>query len=213
MAMTENEKLQKLQMEVEDLQKQLSFLNKSKIPELESKLSENGSSSEGGGENSGSSSEGGGENSGSSETGESLSTMIENAWELVYDWYDNNLNYGWVEGLKGGHGYVTFLPDLKNYTYMRIRIQSKGSSYKTEIYKISDLYRTSCTELTTEPSLLYLYSLNFYISDTNPAAEGVYQLNILNAYRITLYTSKYIAVTKVNGTVGSVLITRIELMK
>lgn len=88
----EKDKLEMLQVQVEDIQKQLSYLNKHIIPKLEG--------NSGGGE-------------------KEWITFYDNTSE------DPNINLGYPKGITGSLGYISNMPDLSPYRYMKFYFYTK----------------------------------------------------------------------------------------
>ncbi len=183
--------LETLESDVEDLKKQLSYLTKNVIPELENKIN------------------GGSGNEDSGNTGESGNENSSGTWEILYDNFSSDpaLNFGLDQnvGIKSAFGVVTQLPDLSVYKKLRFTICREPNYYLIEKDVITEAFQG-----------MHAYGMTIWITCFNPASSTtfpveIYQLGLVEntevAGSLTLQVGTFKRVninTGRNNTIGGI---------
>lgn len=108
-------------------------------------------------------------------------------WTVLYDKDDENLNYGYTNGLVGNSGIINEFPDIANY-HNKIRVYFAASTL-TAIYDfdISDYGGKNHTMLLSTIDGLSLISLSIIVNTVN--GKRIFEVGVCR--RIDFATNKY----------------------
>ena len=176
-----------LEVEVEDLKKQLTYLTKTVIPQLQEQITNGGS---------GSTDSGNQNNSSDNNSSSNNSSSTSETWTVVYDKKseDAAVNLGYTTGITGSIGQIASFPNLLPYTRLRVHFSAFDaiSIHEFDITDTSDnFYRFHTTNnLTT-----ILVGMSFTLA----VREGKRLIEFLNCTKIEFFSNKYTGMTSLKN--------------